>query len=202
VLYARAQAPMPLYDPTATVRAAREHYFSTNGFAADGGYTQRWVKLSAGPLSFYIYNSQARVRAVRYHDIHHVLTEYATTWRGEAEIAAWELASGCGRHIAAWFLNLSAMAIGVLLWPADVWRAWRRGLQSGNLYSEAFDDALLDTHVGSLRRRLALDRELPPAGAGAVLSFAFAAPVALAVLMLSLAIVPLLLIALVRSLAS
>jgi NADPH:quinone reductase-like Zn-dependent oxidoreductase len=37
---------------------------------------------------------------VKLHDIHHVLTGYDTTWRGKAEIGAWEIASGCGRHYA------------------------------------------------------------------------------------------------------
>ena len=40
----------------------------------------------------------------RNHDLHHVLTEDPTTWRGEAEIAAWELASVCGRHVTVWLL--------------------------------------------------------------------------------------------------
>jgi hypothetical protein len=70
----------------------------------------RWVKLQAGPIPLYLLNTKARVAAVRFHDIHHVVTAYNTTWTGEAEIGAWEIASGCAYHYAAWLLNLQAMA--------------------------------------------------------------------------------------------
>jgi len=36
---------------------------------------------------------------------------------GEAEIGAWEIASGCGKYIPAWILNMAAFAYGVLFIP-------------------------------------------------------------------------------------
>ena len=42
-----------------------------------------------------------------------MLTEYDTNWVGEAEIGAWEIASGCGRYLAAWVLNLGAFGLGL-----------------------------------------------------------------------------------------
>jgi ubiquinone biosynthesis protein Coq4 len=101
-------------------------------------------------------NTAARVRAVRFHDLHHVLTEYDTTWAGEAEIGAWELAAGCGRHYAAWALNLGAVAIGLLIAPRRVLRAFKRGRRTRTLYSETFSEELLNQTVGELRRRLDL----------------------------------------------
>lgn len=101
-------------------------------------------------------NTQARLRAVRVHDIHHVLTGYDTTWSGEAEIAAWELASGCGRYYAAWVLNLAALAVGLIVCPRRTFAAFRRGRVSENLYPAGFSDELLDATVGELRRRLRL----------------------------------------------
>ena len=83
-------------DPSdgATLRAARDRYFAANGLG-EGGYTDRWVRLMAGPVPIWFPNTAARVRAVRLHDLHHVLTAYETTWTGEAELGAWEIASGC-----------------------------------------------------------------------------------------------------------
>jgi hypothetical protein len=146
------------YDPHLTLRAAREMYFDANGFR-DGGYADKWVKLKAGPITLAFPNIEARVRSVKLHDLHHVLTEYDTTWRGEAEIGAWELASGCAAHWPAWILNLGAVAIGAVLCPRITWRAFARGRRSRNLYRETFDEAMLDARVGAMRERLLLSSE-------------------------------------------
>ena len=148
---------MAHYSDDLTLREARAQYFANSGFAPDGGYNDRWVVLKAGgiPVSAFP-NTKARVRAVRFHDLHHVLTAYDTTWAGEAEIGAWELASGCGRHYPAWLLNMTAVAIGIVLWPRRVIAAFQRGLRSGNLYRDEFTEDLLDRTVGQLRERLNL----------------------------------------------
>jgi hypothetical protein len=144
------------YANELTLRDARQQYFERNGFG-DGGYASRWVKLKAGPVSFYFPNTKARVRAVKLHDLHHILTEYETTWAGEAEIGAWEVASGCGRHYAAWILNLNAFALGLAMAPGAVYRAFIRGRRTRNLYAGQFQDSLLLRGVGDTRRELQLD---------------------------------------------
>src|ERR1043165_4056489 len=82
------------YAPGLTVGEARARLFALGGLGEDGGYGDAWVvlKLWRVPLAFP--NTEGRRRAVRFHDLHHVLTEYPTTWRGEFEIAAWEVAGG------------------------------------------------------------------------------------------------------------
>jgi ubiquinone biosynthesis protein Coq4 len=139
------------------VREARARYFAENGLG-DGGYGDRFVVLRvAGVPALLLPNTKQRVRSVRIHDVHHVLTGYATSWRGEAEIAAWELASGCRDHWAAWGLNLSAALIGLCSAPRAVWRAFRSGLRCRNLYEREWDDGILERSVGELRRELGLD---------------------------------------------
>ncbi len=111
----------------------------------------------------YLLNTKSRVRAVRLHDLHHVVTGYDTTWTGEGEIAAFELASGCADHYAAWYLNLSALSIGLLLAPSAMLRAFVRGCHAENLYRTSFDDSLLATTVGAMRCRLGLNVNPGPA---------------------------------------
>lgn len=148
---------MARYPDDSTVRDARSDYFSRAGFASDGGYGDRWVRLKAhGKTVFMFPNTAARIRSVKLHDLHHVVTGYETDWAGEAEIGAWELASGCARHIPAWVLNAGAVAIGILLWPRRTIAAFQRGRRSGNLYRTEFSDELLEMTVGDLRRRLRL----------------------------------------------
>ncbi len=154
------------YDPGLSLREARTRYFTDNGFGgAEGNYHERWVKLSLGPIPIAFPNSAARVRAVRYHDLHHVLTGYATTMKGETEIAAWELASGCGSMVAAWVLNLLGMALGLFIDRKALFAAFVRGRHSGNLYDGDELDALLGRPLGEQRARLRLDREPPEATA-------------------------------------
>jgi hypothetical protein len=153
-----------------TVRAARARYFAMNGFD-ERGYAARWVRLQAGPIPVLIPNTRARVRSVRVHDVHHVVTGYATSWRGEAEIGAWEIASGCADHGAAWLLNLMALPVGLALAPRATFHAFVRGRRSSNLYRQTIDDALLARRVDDLMRALALDRQAGPASRGDVAAF-------------------------------
>jgi hypothetical protein len=146
----------PAREPVMTVRDARARYFAANGFD-ESGYTDRWVRLQAGPIPIWFPNTSARVRSIRVHDVHHVVTGYATTWTGEAEIGAWEIASGCADHAAAWVLNLMAMPIGLAIAPAATFRAFVRGRRSLNLYRATIDERLLDRRLADLVHELRLD---------------------------------------------
>lgn len=163
---------MAHYDDSLTLRDARRLYFEANQFGANGGYDDAWVKFKVGPFPFAFPNTPSRVRAVRFHDLHHVMTGYETTNQGEAEIGAWELGSGCADHHAAWVLNLSSLGLGVLIAPRATFRAFVRGRRSGNLYREPFAEALLDRRVGETRATLGLDRPVGKATARDVLAFA------------------------------
>lgn len=146
---------MPFSDST-LLRDARAEYFRQNRFGPDGGYGRRWVKVKVGPVPVWFPNTEGRRRAVRLHDLHHIATGYDTSLVGEAEIGAWELASGCANYYAAWFLNISAVAIGLLIAPRRVWRALVCGHRSFSLYHLGLDDRWLDETVGALRERLRL----------------------------------------------
>ena len=115
-----------------TLGAARAAYYERNHFGADGGDALDWVPVKMLGITFKIPNSEGRRRAVRFHDLHHVLTGYQTDFRGEAEIGAWELASGCLRWPAATVLNLFALALGIVLAPGRMARAWARGRHTRN----------------------------------------------------------------------
>lgn len=141
-----------------TVASALAEYFQAEGLPENGGLDSRWVHLRIGPIPLAFPNIRARREAVRYHDAHHVLTGYRTDWRGEAEIGAFEIGSGCGRYWVGWWLDSGAMGIGAVLWPRRTWRAFVRGRRSGNLFGEPFE-RLLPTRVADLQRRLGLDRE-------------------------------------------
>ncbi|MDQ3755098.1 MAG: hypothetical protein M3371_10240 [Acidobacteriota bacterium] len=153
---------MSAYSPELTLRDARTQYFAVNNFGW-GGYDDQWVKVEYGLLRFYFPNTKGRVKVVKYHDLHHILTEYGTSLAGETEIGAWEVATGCTRSLAAWLLNLSGFAAGLVINPQGVYQAFLRGRHSANLYHLPFNDELLSSRVGDLRQQLNLDEPLRPA---------------------------------------
>jgi hypothetical protein len=146
-------------DAEATLLDARTHYFESNGFGPDGGYSAKWVHVKLGVIPFAFPNLPSRVRAVRYHDLHHVLTGYATDINGEAEIAAWELATNCRGFYAAWVLNFGTLAYGCVFCPRRVHAAFVRGRHTANLYDRDFSDTLLGRTVAQERVELGLDRD-------------------------------------------
>lgn len=161
-------------DLTLTVGEARTRYFEQAGFPPDGGYSASFVSLGKlGPIPLGFPNSDSRRRAVAMHDLHHIATGYETSWAGEGEISAWEIAAGCGRFAFAWFINLQGMVMGWVVSPGRTWRAWLRGRHSRSLYAEGgVPDSVLRETVGELRARLGLDRPLPSPTLGDRLSYA------------------------------
>jgi hypothetical protein len=151
-------------DPELTLREARTRYFALNNFGVDGGYGDRWVKIEFGPLPIFFPNIRSRARAVRYHDLHHILTGYGTTLTGEAEIAGWEVATGELPNRAGWFLDLGGFAYGLLVCPRRLYRAFLRGRRSKSLYPTPFTDELLSRKVREVRRALRLNQVTPAAG--------------------------------------
>ena len=159
------------YDESSTLALARARYFEVAGL--EPGYEARWVKLKVGPLPLAFPNAAGRRRAVQLHDLHHIATDYDTSWTGEAEISAWEIASGCAHHLWAWGLDLGGLAVGLVIAPRRCFRAFVRGCHSTNLYRTVgeYEDALLERTVGALRRDLALRSPEPAATASDRLRF-------------------------------
>jgi len=142
------------YPDAMNVADARLDYFRANGFGDDGGYSKKIDWIALGPLRVPIPNIPARVYALRFHDLHHVLTGYQTDLRGEFEISAWELAAGCRDAWFAWLINMGGLVAGLLVSPARTLAAFLRGSHSRSLYDldpASFDDEAL----GPLRRRIA-----------------------------------------------
>ena len=163
------------YDAKMSMREARDRYFVENGFGRNGGYDDAWVDFKIGPVPLPFPNTAGRVRAVRYHDLHHVLTGYRTDFLGELEIAAWELGAGCKDFYAAWQLNLGAAGGGALFIPRRTFRAFVRGRRSTSFYGLPLDD-LLEGTVGEARARMGVENSEPARAGDVALFIAMAVP--------------------------
>jgi hypothetical protein len=156
-----------MHPSAMTLREGRQAYFATFGLG-EGGYEDKWVHLKVGPIPFAFPNTESRKKAVRVHDLHHVLTGYRADWIGEFEISAWEVGSSCRDYVAAWVLNLMGFAAGLLVAPGRVFRAFVRGRHTENLYREGYSEALLEETVAGARARMRLDVDIVPTGADRV----------------------------------
>lgn len=141
-------------DDGGTVREVIERHRMESGMAADGGISDRWVVLWVGRMPMPFLNTRARRRALMAHDVNHLVAGVGAGNVGEAEISAWELASGrCGKYAAAWMLDLAGLLLG-LVWPVKVSKAFASGRTMTNAY--AFDtDTILAMTLTELRQALA-----------------------------------------------
>lgn len=88
---------MEFYDENLSVQEGIAQFFGRFGFQ-DDAYTAKWFAIWIGKFAIWLPNIPNRRFVARFHDIHHVLTGYPANWKGEAEIGAWELATGCRSH--------------------------------------------------------------------------------------------------------
>lgn len=101
-------------------------------------------------------NFQKRQQLVYLHNINHVLTGYDTSWIGEGEVAAWELASGFPPHCWVGYLYAPfTFLIGLMLNPKRVLRAFQRGLREKNsCHAKLNKEQIMSLEVADLRYSL------------------------------------------------
>ncbi|MDB5216572.1 MAG: hypothetical protein JWO86_4499 [Myxococcaceae bacterium] len=158
------------YPDDMTMRAARDRYFEVNGFGKDGGYDDAWVDFKLGPIPMPFPNTAGRIKAVRFHDLHHILTGYDTNATGEFEISAWEIGAGCRSMPAAWVINMGGLASGTISAPKRIFGAFVRGRRSRTLYGETFEP-LLERTVAEMRADHIGSADRERANAGDVVAF-------------------------------
>ena len=136
-----------------SVKQSLSEFYQLNNFEADGGVSNlvSWAKV--GPFTFPILNLKSRKKALIFHDLHHLITGYQTNMRGEAEISAWEIASGgWGRLWYIWGIVLSGFAFGVAFYPKTTKKAFDVGNGCRNAYASGIKiNDLLNLELNELR---------------------------------------------------
>lgn len=119
--------------PAPTLAELRRSFQTDNRFDAPPRLIE-WVRL--GPIPIPIPNPPARRRALRLHDLHHLISGYRTDWRGEWQISAWEVGGGLHRDPVAWTFCLMGMTAGMVVAPRLTLRAYARGRRGRTLFGQ------------------------------------------------------------------
>lgn len=120
-----AGSPLSRAEALARLREARESK------SAPAAY---WT-CPIGPLTVRLPNFVWRRKAIDAHDLHHLMTGYPMTIRGEFQMAAWEF--GAGRY-PDWRATLFCgplILIGLFWSPSRMFAAYKAGRRSESLYA-------------------------------------------------------------------
>lgn len=147
----------PLTSPVPadwTVQQGLQSYLDENGFKREE-YDLSVVDITFWGITFPLPNPPQRQIAVRFHDLHHLVTGYGTDPIGEAEISGWELRRGVrvfGLYVRA--IVFLGTLLGLCHSPRRTLRAWRAGGNSAHLPDTTLEnyEAFLKLSVGELRR--------------------------------------------------
>jgi hypothetical protein len=105
-----------------------------------------------GPVTIPFPNFSWRRAAIQRHDLHHILTGYPFTMRGEFQVATWEFAAGRYPHWGATLLLLPLVVIGMFWSPAAIWRAFLKGRGELSLYRPELRDAAARLSLDALAK--------------------------------------------------
>ena len=100
------------------------------------GPAERSWPCRIGPVLFRFRNFAWRQKAIEAHDLHHLMTGYPMTMRGEFQLAAWEFGGGRYPHWGATLFCAPLLLAGFLWSPRRMLKAMKDGRRTGTLYPE------------------------------------------------------------------
>ena len=145
-----------------TVSQALQKFYKENNFNNDGGLSEGYFELKFNLFTLKLPNTQFRKDVIHIHDIQHILYHCDTSWKGEAFIAGWEISTGIWKHIPIGFFSLWAMGFTLLIYPKEVFKGYKAGLNTiGIIDLKIAKEALLKMSVSDLKERIKKDQIQP-----------------------------------------
>ena len=120
-------------DAEPSLAALRDAFRSRNGIV-EADRRVEWIRL--GPIPFPIPNPPVRRRALRIHDLHHLVTGYGTDLTGEFQVSGWECGAGLHDEPAAWAFCPAGTLGGMFRCPRRTVAAYARGRRSRTLFGQ------------------------------------------------------------------
>lgn len=142
-------------SPELTLREAKYLFYKHYRFPQDGGISKKkWAPIQCRDLKVYLPNFEWRRKAIPYHDLHHIVTNYPLTPSGEFQMAAWEFAAGRYPNICSTLFCIPLVSLGAILIPKKQFKAYIRGRHSKTLYGNKNYEALLEKNVYQIREEI------------------------------------------------
>ncbi len=83
-----------------------KQFYIQNNLAKDGGKNDAYFLLKFKLFSIKLPNSDFRKKVIHVHDVQHILYDKDVTWKGEAFIAGWEIATNIWKHFPIGLMSL------------------------------------------------------------------------------------------------
>ena len=148
----------------------------------------RWWHFDALGLKIPCYNFSWRKKALPFHDLHHAVTGYPCSMRGEMQVATWEFAAGRFPNLCSNLFCLPLVAAGVCFIPIKTFAAFRSGRRSTSLFGKFLGLSAGGMPV-SVLRSVALDQRVANSIALDLLSFVGLAALSAIFILMPVAIV-------------
>ncbi|WP_420552485.1 hypothetical protein [Tenacibaculum aiptasiae] len=138
-----------------TIAEALQGFYTKNNLLKNGGEDESTFELKFKLFTLKLPNSQFRKDIIHIHDIQHVLYNCDTTWKGEAFIAGWEIATGMWKKLPIGIMSTWAMGFSLLNYPKDVYRGYKAGLKViGIIDLNLSKEELLQFSIEDLKKRI------------------------------------------------
>ncbi len=105
-------------------------FYNENGIPEKGGVDKDTFELKVFGISLKLPNPKFRKEVIHIHDIQHLLNKCDTSWKGEAFIAGWEIATGLWKYFPVCIFSFWAMGYSFWLHPKAVFNGFKKGLNN------------------------------------------------------------------------
>lgn len=105
-------------------------FYILNNIPENGGIDEDFFNFPVFGLTLKLPNPEFRKQATYIHDIQHILNNCDTSWKGEAFIAGWEIATGMWKHFPVCLLSLWAMGYALWIYPKEVYKGYKKGVNN------------------------------------------------------------------------
>lgn len=153
-----------------TVEQAARSLAGATCLVTNSAPEQKWWSFKVFGLTIYCYNFEWRRRALFCHDLHHVVTGFPFTLRGECQVAAWEFSAGRYPNVFANLFCLPLLLLGMLIIPSRTLQAFLSGQKARTLFSKELGPDVGSWPLKKLKS-LAVSNRAPPARAIQILKF-------------------------------
>lgn len=114
----------------ATLDKLLEDFYIENQIPKDGGLNKDTFEMKVFGINLKLPNPTFRKDVIHIHDIQHILNKCDTSWKGEAFIAGWKIATGFWKYFPICVFSFWAMGYSFWLHPKVVYNGFKKGLNN------------------------------------------------------------------------